>query len=153
MELRAVDPRKLKVNPNNPRRTKASPEADARLAANIREVGVLQPPLVKPAGKHLEIIYGERRTKCAIAAGVGWAVGYAWRNEVLPNSGWRVPAWMVGEKGTPGSASRSGDGGYEGLRRRLEGEASASGAEVDPAQDAGRRRTLGGLLAEQFGRS
>lgn len=70
MELRAVDPRKLKVNPNNPRRTKASPEADARLAANIREVGVLQPPLVKPAGKHLEIIYGERRTKCAIAAGL-----------------------------------------------------------------------------------
>ncbi len=68
MELRAVDPRKLKVNPNNPRRTKASPEADARLTANIREVGVLQPPVVKPAGKHLEIIYGERRTKCAVAA-------------------------------------------------------------------------------------
>lgn len=70
MELRAVDPRKLKVNPNNPRRTKASPEADARLTANIREVGVLQPPVVKPAGKHLEIIYGERRTKCAVAAGL-----------------------------------------------------------------------------------
>ncbi len=70
MELRAVDPRKLKVNPNNPRRTKASPEADARLTANIREVGVLQPPVVKPAGKHLEIIYGERRSKCAVAAGL-----------------------------------------------------------------------------------
>ena len=70
MELRAVDPRKLKVNPNNPRRTKASPEADARLTANIREVGVLQPPVVKPVGKHLEIIYGERRTKCAVAAGL-----------------------------------------------------------------------------------
>jgi len=35
MELRTVDPRVLRTNPANPRRTFASPEADAMLAASI----------------------------------------------------------------------------------------------------------------------
>ena len=70
MELRTADPRKLKLNPNNPRRTKASPDADAQLTANIKAIGIIQPPLVKQKGKHLEIVAGERRVKCAIAAGV-----------------------------------------------------------------------------------
>jgi ParB family chromosome partitioning protein len=68
MELRLVDPRSLKSNPNNPRRTKATPEQDAQLAANIEAIGIIQPPLVKPVGKKLEIVAGERRVKCAIAA-------------------------------------------------------------------------------------
>jgi hypothetical protein len=66
---------------------------------------------------------------------VGWIVGVAWRAEVLPglspaSSGFRVPAWMVGEQ-----ERRIGSGvgereRYEDLRRRLEGEvASASGLE------------------------
>ncbi|MDA8249134.1 MAG: ParB N-terminal domain-containing protein [Rhodospirillales bacterium] len=70
MELRIVDPRKLKSNPNNPRRTKASPEADAQLTANIKAVGVIQPPRVKEVGKKLEVIAGDRRVRCAIAAGL-----------------------------------------------------------------------------------
>lgn len=70
MELRIVDPRKLKSNPNNPRRTKASPEADAQLTANIKAIGVIQPPRVKEVGRKLEVIAGDRRVRCAIAAGL-----------------------------------------------------------------------------------
>ena len=47
MELRTVNPRKLKFNPNNPRRTKAMPEQDAQLAANILAHGLIQPTLVR----------------------------------------------------------------------------------------------------------
>ena len=41
---------KLKLNPNNPRRTKASLDADAQLTANIQAIGIIQPPLVKQKG-------------------------------------------------------------------------------------------------------
>jgi ParB family chromosome partitioning protein len=64
MDLRIVDPRKLKANPHNPRRTKASPEADAQLAANIKAIGLIQPPRVKEVGKKLEVIAGDRRVRC-----------------------------------------------------------------------------------------
>ncbi len=70
MELRTIDPRTIKANPNNPRRTKAAADADAQLAANIKAIGVIQPPLVKETGGSLEIIAGERRVKAAIAAGL-----------------------------------------------------------------------------------
>lgn len=71
MELRLVDLRTLKPDPNNPRRTKATPEQDTQLTANIRKVGVLQPPVVRPHGNgELVIVAGERRVKCAIAAGL-----------------------------------------------------------------------------------
>ena len=83
-----------------------------------------------------------------LSAGVGWLAGYAWRNEVLPGAGrWRVPGWVVREK-------REG-GGYEGLRRRLEGEergavGAASGADAS-GEGAGRqRRTLGTQILDQF---
>lgn len=69
MELRTIDPRKLRLNPGNPRRTKAPPEADAQLTANIKAIGLIQPPLVKAIGKTLRVIAGERRVTCAIAAG------------------------------------------------------------------------------------
>ncbi|KAF2089343.1 hypothetical protein K490DRAFT_13120, partial [Saccharata proteae CBS 121410] len=52
----------------------------------------------------------------ALAALVGWCVGYAWRNEMLPGATWRVPRWVVGEK--EGSAV-GGTREFEGLRRRL----------------------------------
>ncbi|KAF2739586.1 hypothetical protein EJ04DRAFT_456731, partial [Polyplosphaeria fusca] len=46
-----------------------------------------------------------------LAAGVGWAVGTAWRRDVLPGaSAWRVPGWVVGEERKRG---------FEGLRARL----------------------------------
>jgi len=84
-----------------------------------------------------------------LCAFVGWVVGYSWRNDVFPGtiSQWRVPGWMVGIE-----AQKRGEG-FEGLRRRLEGEsttATATGADGRPAPDAGRRRTLGRQLLDQF---
>lgn len=85
-----------------------------------------------------------------LCAAVGWAIGYAWRNEVLPYSGWRVPGWLVGETKAEESRRRGSDG-FEGMRRRLEGEATASAVDAGGGREEGRRRTLGGLLVEQFG--
>ena len=74
MELREVDPRTLRFNPNNPRRTKASEHDEAQLLASVREFGVLQPPLVAPVevGKKgkpgLQVVAGERRVRAAVAA-------------------------------------------------------------------------------------
>jgi len=81
-----------------------------------------------------------------LPAAVGWMVGYAWRNEVLPGTGWRVPGWVVGEQATSAPA-----GGYEGLRRRMEGEAgSSSGVEGEGDARGGRRRNLGQMVGEMF---
>lgn len=76
-----------------------------------------------------------------IAAMVGWGVGVAWRGEFGPGgwAGWRLPGWMSGDSG------RSRDG-FEGLRRRLDGEASGVGnaVEAEGEGDADmRRRALG----------
>lgn len=68
MELRTVNPRTLKVNPNNPRRTKAMPEQDAQLTANILAHGLIQPPIVREDGEELVIVAGERRVRCSIKA-------------------------------------------------------------------------------------
>ncbi len=67
MELRTVDPRALRTNPANPRRTLASPEADAMLAASIAAIGIIQPPLVRTDGEELVIVAGHRRVAAAIA--------------------------------------------------------------------------------------
>ncbi|CAK1364701.1 unnamed protein product [Cercospora beticola] len=79
----------------------------------------------------------------ALAAGVGWIVGFAYRREILPGAAkWRAPAWLVG-----GSEQRER---YEHLRRRMEGEAGrATGVDTDAGQQARRRGVLGGL-ADQF---
>jgi hypothetical protein len=85
-----------------------------------------------------------------LSAFVGWAVGYMWRNDVLPGtvSGWRVPGWLVGIE-----TQKHGEG-FESLRRRLEGEnasaGTATGADGHVGGDAGRRRTLGRQLLDQF---
>jgi len=68
MELRTVDPRSLKTNPHNPRRLGAGEYPDAQMVANIRAVGILQPPVVREKGKALEIVAGHRRVASAIAA-------------------------------------------------------------------------------------
>jgi len=70
----------------------------------------------------------------AIAAGVGWLIGLAWRGEWGPGA-WsrlRVPGWVVGEK------KIETGGGFEGLRRRLEGEGSGSGVD---GEDVGKGHT------------
>lgn len=58
-----------------------------------------------------------------LPAVVGWIVGYAYRNEVLPTTSWRVPAWVVGQKNKRPSV--------EALRRRLEGEEREQGLDND----------------------
>jgi len=72
VELRTVDPRKLRENPNNPRTTPASKDADAQLLASIKAIRLRQPPLVREtAGTDvLTIVAGRRRVKAAIKAGL-----------------------------------------------------------------------------------
>lgn len=114
-----------------------------------------------------------------LPAAVGWFVGAAWRAEMLPGSarfvagpggagargggvGWRVPAWMVGEKESPSATTarrrENNDGGadrYEDLRRRLEEEsraaASSSGVGIE-GEHQRQRRPQGGIL-ERFRRA
>lgn len=88
-----------------------------------------------------------------LTAGVGWIVGHAWRNGVLPDrlTRWRIPGWVVGER--PYKRREE----FEGLRRRLEEEdtvpgnaGASSGVDGGPG-DAGRRRTVGQQVLDQFG--
>jgi hypothetical protein len=87
-----------------------------------------------------------------LAAAVGWAVGTAYRRELLPGAAsWRVPGWMVGEDG-------AGDkGAFDSLRQRLEserGEGSggvSSGILAGETGTARQRRTLGEMIGGQFG--
>ena len=69
MELRTVDPRTLKINPHNPRRMGAGEHPDEQMVANIRAIGILQPPVVRMDGDELEIVAGHRRVAASIAAG------------------------------------------------------------------------------------
>ena len=46
MELKFVDPRSLKDNPDKARRSKSSPQADALLLATIKAIGVVEPLIV-----------------------------------------------------------------------------------------------------------
>ena len=84
-----------------------------------------------------------------IGAFVGWVVGYSWREGVLPSSfiRWRVPSWLVGLE----TQRRAGE--FEGLRRRLEGESTATASGVQGTQAEGqaeRRRTMGQQIVDQF---
>jgi len=70
MELKTVDPRSLIENPDNPRRRAPPDQADGQMAATARAVGILQPPVVREAPGGLMTIYGHRRVRGAIAAGL-----------------------------------------------------------------------------------
>lgn len=84
-----------------------------------------------------------------VGAAVGWTVGYAWREGILPQAciRWRIPGWVLGIK----SQSRSRE--FEDMRRRLEGEgeATASGAQGQQVEgQAERRRPMAQQFIEQF---
>jgi len=89
-----------------------------------------------------------------LPSALGWIVGVAWRAELLPGlspgaSGFRVPAWMVGEQERrTGNGNGSGERErYEDLRRRLEGEvASASASGLEGSQAQRRNGESGGLV-------
>jgi ParB family chromosome partitioning protein len=73
MELKFVDPRALKENPDKARRSKSNPQADALLLATIKAVGIVQSPVVAPetdGGNGYVIDAGHRRVRQAIAAGL-----------------------------------------------------------------------------------
>lgn len=72
MQILKLDPRALKDNPDDTRRTKSSPQSDTLLLATVRAVGIIQPPVVSPeteGGNGYIIQVGHRRVKQAIAAG------------------------------------------------------------------------------------
>ena len=56
-------------NPDQPRRSFDVPALD-ELAASIRQLGVLQPLLVRPTGDRFELVAGERRLRAAKSAGL-----------------------------------------------------------------------------------
>ena len=58
---------KIMVNGFNPRKTIAENEL-RELADSIRQVGVLQPVVVRPKGKMFEIVCGERRYRASVLA-------------------------------------------------------------------------------------
>lgn len=71
MKIIKVDPRALKDNPDEARRTKSSPQADALMLATIKAVGIIIPPMVYPdpdGGNALVIESGHRRRDGAISA-------------------------------------------------------------------------------------
>ncbi|KAF2849866.1 hypothetical protein T440DRAFT_532844 [Plenodomus tracheiphilus IPT5] len=94
-----------------------------------------------------------------LAAALGWAIGTAYRRDLLPGGAarWRVPGWVVGEE-------RKKE--FEGLRARLDAEREregggsgsglATGILAGETGGAGvgagarQRRTLGEVVAEQF---
>jgi len=72
MQIIKLDPRALKDNPDDTRRSKSSPQADALLLATIKAVGIIQPPVASPdagGGNGYVIQAGHRRVRQAIAAG------------------------------------------------------------------------------------
>ncbi|GGL97330.1 ParB/RepB/Spo0J family partition protein [Nakamurella endophytica] len=63
----AVD--RIRPNPRNPR-TNFDEDSLAELAHSIREFGLLQPVVVRPAGDDYELVMGERRWRAAQRAGI-----------------------------------------------------------------------------------
>lgn len=60
----------IRPNPKQPR-TVFNEDALAELVESVREVGVLQPVVVRPVGDGYELIMGERRWRAVQAAGMG----------------------------------------------------------------------------------
>jgi ParB family chromosome partitioning protein len=63
-----VELRRIRPNPNQPRRT-FDPDALEELRNSIREHGVLQPIVLRPAGEGYELVAGERRFRASRLAG------------------------------------------------------------------------------------
>jgi ParB family chromosome partitioning protein len=64
-----IDISEIKPNPKQPR-TVFDENALAELSASIKEVGILQPPVVRKTKDGYELIMGERRTRAAQLAGL-----------------------------------------------------------------------------------
>src|SRR5262245_28356191 len=67
--LFTLTPEEIHMNPRQPRR-RFSQTALEELAGSIRQVGILQPILVRKSGRGYELIAGERRLRAAKLAGL-----------------------------------------------------------------------------------
>lgn len=90
MNLIQVDPKTLVPNPANPRLTKPDAGYDAQLTANIREIGLIQPPIVREIDGKLVIKAGDRRTRACIAAGLATIPVLVMDGEDANNDGMRA---------------------------------------------------------------
>jgi len=97
--------------PTNPASVPATPAAAAALEENETAITLSDKFYIYVVAAQLAFT---QPPGSWLAAAVGWTVGYAWREEVLPWSKWRLPAWMFGN-------SNVQQGGYEGLRRAARG--------------------------------
>jgi ParB family chromosome partitioning protein len=68
--LREIDTASIRPNPYQPRE-RFDEELLNELTESIREVGILQPVLVRPVGDEYELIAGERRWRAARRLGIG----------------------------------------------------------------------------------
>ncbi|KKZ61883.1 hypothetical protein EMCG_03582 [[Emmonsia] crescens] len=63
-----------------------------------------------------------------LPAAIGWAVGYAWRSDILPGraAAWRVPGWVYGDMSVDAAARGrgQGEGGGDGVYGRSSGRTS-----------------------------
>ena len=64
IDINLIDP-----NPRQPR-TVFDPDALQELVASIKEIGILQPPVVRKSGARYELIMGERRLRAAKIVGL-----------------------------------------------------------------------------------
>ena len=64
IDINLIDP-----NPRQPR-TVFDPDALQELVSSIKEIGILQPPVVRKSGARYELIMGERRLRAAKIAGL-----------------------------------------------------------------------------------
>ncbi|KAJ5972143.1 uncharacterized protein N7479_002061 [Penicillium vulpinum] len=117
----------------------------------------------KPRTPSLSLLLSDKSTTYVVAAqlalsqfpamllpsALGWIVGVAWRADLLPglssaSTGFRVPAWVVGEKERRGGSGSGSSGAererYEDLRRRLEGEVAASASGLEGSSGQAQRR-------------
>jgi len=70
MELRKVDPRLLHEDPLNPRKSAAMPAYEEQMLANIKAIGLIQPPLFKERDGEFFIVAGTRRVRACVKAGL-----------------------------------------------------------------------------------
>jgi ParB/RepB/Spo0J family partition protein len=70
MELRKIDPSILKEDPHNPRQSPVIPALEDQLYANIKAVGLIQPPIFKEKNGEFLIVAGARRVRACIRAGL-----------------------------------------------------------------------------------
>lgn len=68
LTLKELPVKSIEPNPNQPRQV-FDEEPLAELVHSLREVGLLQPIVVRPVGKRYEIVAGERRWRAACQAG------------------------------------------------------------------------------------